>query len=244
MVPTPAQNQHSGATFRGEVLPILIGKCYHCHNDQTRMLANWIDYKQAFADRLEIKRRVWDSWKGRYFKQPMPAGDGPEAVSITEEERRIIKEWVESGAPYGSASSVAAAASKAERITRGKQVFATICMPCHQATGLGIPNQFPPLAGSDFLNADKRRAINILIHGLQGQVVVNGQVFNNSMPQLPLTDEDIANALTYVYNSFGNSGKEVTSSEVAALRSDNVSPSIAGAPSVQSAQPLAPNPFE
>jgi nitrite reductase (NO-forming) len=68
------------------------------------------------------------------------------------------------------------------------------------------------------LNADKNRAIKVLIHGLQGEVTVNGRKFNNSMPSFPLGDEDIANALTYVYNSFGNSGKEVTPEEVGVLR--------------------------
>lgn len=77
---------------------------------------------------------------------------------------------------------------------------------------------FPPLAGSDFLNADKNRAIKIVINGRQGEIVVNGQKFNNSMPKFPLTDQDIANVLTFVYNSFGNAGIEVTPDEVATLR--------------------------
>ena len=68
------------------------------------------------------------------------------------------------------------------------------------------------------MNADSHRAIRILVNGLQGEVVVNGQRFNNSMPKFPLSDQDIASALTYVYNSFGNSGQEVTADEVAAVR--------------------------
>ena len=77
---------------------------------------------------------------------------------------------------------------------------------------------FPPLAGSDFLNADKNRAIKIVINGRQGEIVVNQQRFNNTMPKFPLTDEDIANVLTFVYSSFGNSGIEVTHEEVKTLR--------------------------
>ena len=88
----------------------------------------------------------------------------------------------------------------------------------HQPTGQGVPNVFPPLAGSDFLNADKGRAISIIIHGKQGEVVVNGVKYNNSMPPFPLSDRDIANVLTYIYNSFGNSGVEVTPDEVKAQR--------------------------
>jgi len=84
-----------------------------------------------------------------------------------------------------------------------------VCAACHQSSGEGIPNKFPPLAGSDFLNADKKRAIKILIRGRQGEIVVKGQKYNNSMPLFPLSDEEIASALTFVYSSLGNSGKDV-----------------------------------
>ena len=77
---------------------------------------------------------------------------------------------------------------------------------------------FPPLAGSDFLNADKSRAIKIVINGRQGELIVNGRKFNNSMPKFPLRDDDIANVLTFVYNSFGNAGLEVKPDEVKLLR--------------------------
>ena len=79
---------------------------------------------------------------------------------------------------------------------------------------------FPPLASSDFLNADKNRAVKTVINGRQGEIVVNGQRFNNSMPKFPLSDQDVADVLTYVYNSFGNSGVEVSSDEVARLRTE------------------------
>ena len=88
-----------------------------------------------------------------------------------------------------------------------------------------MPNVFPPLAGSDYLNADKSRAINIVIFGRQGEVVVNGMKYNNNMPSFPLTDQDIANVLTYVYNSFGNSGLEVTPDEVKTQRAHPPAPS-------------------
>ena len=158
----------------------------------------------------------------------MPAGNSPESEAITEEERAIIRDWVEAGAACGVRPAFHIAQSKAERIEQGKRLFTTICAACHQPTGQGIPGRFPPLAGSDFLNSDKDRAIKILVNGLQGEVTVNGQTFNNTMPRFPLTDDDIANALTYVYNSFGNSGKEVTPREVNAARGANGGLSIAG----------------
>jgi nitrite reductase (NO-forming) len=103
---------------------------------------------------------------------------------------------------------------------QGQRLFTTICAACHQPTGQGIPGRFPPLAGSDFLNSDKHRAIQVVINGLQGEVIVNGQKFNNVMPRFPLSDGEIASALTFVYNSLGNSGKEVTAEEVNAARQE------------------------
>jgi nitrite reductase (NO-forming) len=107
-----------------------------------------------------------------------------------------------------------AAASKAERIAQGENVYKTNCAACHQVTGVGIPNAFPPLAKSDFLNADKIRAIKTVTGGLQGKVKVNGAEYDGVMPAWSLSDEDIANVLTYVYNSWGNSKKDVTPQEV------------------------------
>jgi nitrite reductase (NO-forming) len=100
---------------------------------------------------------------------------------------------------------------------------------------------FPPLAGSDYLNANKDRAIQTVIFGRQGDVVVNGQKFNNSMPSFPLNDENIADVLTFVYNSFGNSGLEVTPEEVRALRSQ---PPTSSGPTTPTGPPAAKSTFE
>ena len=115
------------------------------------------------------------------------------------------------------------AKTKEDRIEFGKHLFVVTCVPCHQAGAQGVPKRYPPLAASDFLNADKKRAIKILIHGRQGVITVNSLSYTNSMPSFPLGDEDIANTLTYVYNSFGNSGKEVTPAEVKAARAEKAS---------------------
>lgn len=231
-------------TYLGDVLPIFMGKCVRCHNNESKVSYNWLDYKKAFGDRCEIKRRVWNSWKGAYFKQPMPPGNGSEAQTITEEERKTIKAWVETGAAYGVASTESSPKSKTERVELGKRLFMPICAVCHQPTAQGIPNRFPPLAGSDFLNSDKHRAIKVLLHGLQGEIIVNGQKFNNSMPSFPLSDEDIANALTFVYNSFGNSGKEVTPEEVKAVRGEKVEEISVEEQTKRANAPREANPYE
>jgi nitrite reductase (NO-forming) len=111
-------------------------------------------------------------------------------------------------------SPVPTAKNKAERIALGETIYTSNCIACHQPTGVGIPQAFPPLAGSDFLNADKIRAIKTVSGGLQGSVTVNNQEFNGVMPAWNLTDEEIANVLTYIYNNWGNSKLEVTPEEV------------------------------
>jgi len=110
------------------------------------------------------------------------------------------------------------AKNKAERVKLGEAVFANNCQACHQGNGEGIPDAFPPLAKSDFLNADKVRAIKTVTGGLDGKVVVNGRAFNGVMPAWELPDEDIANVMTYIYSKWGNSGVEVQPAEVQANR--------------------------
>jgi nitrite reductase (NO-forming) len=100
----------------------------------------------------------------------------------------------------------------------GKQIYTTICVGCHQPDGRGLANTFPPLAQSDFLMRDKDRVVRVLLQGLSGQITVNGRTFNNVMPKLPLTDEDIAGALSYVRNSFGNTGSVISIADVAQVR--------------------------
>ena len=101
----------------------------------------------------------------------------------------------------------------------GQALFESNCAACHQPTGQGIPGAFPPLAGSDFLLADKQRAIETVIQGRTGPITVNGQEFNALMPPMGhLEDEQIAAILSYVLNAWGNDGGKVTEDEVEAVR--------------------------
>lgn len=120
------------------------------------------------------------------------------------------------------------AANKEERIARGKVIYNSVCFACHQPEGQGIPKAFPPLAKSDFLNADSKRAISTVLHGLQGKVTVNGETFESIMPQLGLNDEQVANALTYVYNQWNNNGTEVLPATVKEVRAATPPPPTAG----------------
>jgi mono/diheme cytochrome c family protein len=218
-----ATNQNP--TYLRDIQPIFMGNCSRCHNQQSQFIYNWLDYKTAYADRWELRRRIWDSWKGSYYKEAMPVANSPESLALTDEQRIIIRNWADDGGLRGVPPPPGAAKSKAERIELGRRLFTSICAACHQPTGRGLPNVFPPLAGSDYLNADKNRAIQTVIFGRQGEVVVNGMKFNNNMPSFPLNDQDIANVLSFVYSSFGNSGLEVTPEEVKTLRAQPPDPS-------------------
>lgn len=105
-----------------------------------------------------------------------------------------------------------------EQVSAGKEIFSRTCFACHQAQGQGIPTIFPPLAKSDFLNANPNRAISAVLRGLTGEIMVNGKKYNNVMTSQNLTDEEIANTLTYVYDNWGNNKTRVTAEMVKALR--------------------------
>lgn len=94
-----------------------------------------------------------------------------------------------------------------------------VCATCHQANGEGLPNAFPPLAGSDYVNGPGEPHIAIVLKGLSGPVVVKGQTFNGVMAAWEgLPDEQIAAAINYERASWGNKGKPVTAQDVAAVR--------------------------
>jgi nitrite reductase (NO-forming) len=118
----------------------------------------------------------------------------------------------------------APARSREERIALGKVVYQANCAACHQLNGEGIPKAFPPLAKSDFLNADVKRAIRVVTGGLSGKVMVNGEEYNGVMPAWHLPDEDLANVLTYVLSQWGNSGGEVTPAHIAEHRAPAAPP--------------------
>ncbi len=113
------------------------------------------------------------------------------------------------------------AQSLAERLQYGKNTYSQNCLACHQPEGQGVPGAFPPLAKSDFLMQDKSRAISVLLHGLTGKIKVNGKEYNGVMPALELSNEQVANVLTFVRNSWGNKGDMVTPEEVQLVRSSN-----------------------
>lgn len=124
--------------------------------------------------------------------------------------------------PNGKEEKVTAKPQKkslAQKIADGKQIYTKTCFACHQANGEGIPNAFPPLAKSDYLNADVKRAIDIVLHGKTGEITVNGQKYNSVMTKQALNDQEVADVLTYVYNSWGNNKTNVSVNTVLEVKS-------------------------
>ena len=111
--------------------------------------------------------------------------------------------------------------TKEIQMERGKKVFLTSCFACHMANGEGLPAVFPPLAKSDFIQADHDRAIKVVLKGLSGPITVNGKPYNNLMPPQEFTDDQVADVLTYVMNSWGNDFGTVKATDVKRVRSEN-----------------------
>ena len=144
-----------------------------------------------------------------------------EIYSGKEVDSVYVAEKSGSSEPIAKAAEAAEAGklTKAGQIESGKALFLGTCSTCHQMEGQGIPKVFPPLAKSDYLMADKKRSIEVLLNGLSGKVVVNGQEYASVMPPMShMADDELANILTYVRNAFGNSGDAVSVQEVTQVR--------------------------
>ncbi len=104
----------------------------------------------------------------------------------------------------------------------GEMVYKKYCISCHQVDGGGVPNMSPPLLQTSFILGEKETLIKIVLNGLKN-VDIDDQTYNNPMPALGsvLKDQQIADVLTYVRNSFGNKASVVTAAEVKVVRSKN-----------------------
>jgi nitrite reductase (NO-forming) len=163
--------------------------------------------------------------------------DGP-ANRVIYSGKEIDAVYIGSQADAGSASSKREAELKAKiaaeiksnpaiagltkemQVEKGKQVYMSLCFACHQPDGKGLPPAFPPLAGSDYLMADRDRAIRIVLKGMTGPLVVNGTKYDSAMPpqEAVLTDAQVADVLTYITNTWGNKGAAFTTDQVKAMR--------------------------
>jgi mono/diheme cytochrome c family protein len=107
-------------------------------------------------------------------------------------------------------------------MTRGKQVYLQVCLACHQADAGGVQGMSPPLIKTTYVLGAKTPLIKIVLNGMTAAVTINGDDYHNVMaPHSDLTDQQIADVLTYVRNSFGNKASAVTVAQVKAVRAAN-----------------------
>jgi mono/diheme cytochrome c family protein len=104
-------------------------------------------------------------------------------------------------------------------IANGKVVYTQNCSTCHQVDGHGVPNMNPPLIQTSYVLGDKTKLIKIVLNGFNEDVEINGNNYSNTMPSHDfLKDQEIADVLTYVRNSFGNKASAVSVAMVKSLR--------------------------
>jgi mono/diheme cytochrome c family protein len=118
-----------------------------------------------------------------------------------------------------AASSTAGAGGLKASLDRGKEVYLQQCLACHQADAGGVPNMNPPLIKTKWVLGDKTTLVQIVLNGLTGEIEVDGDSYHNVMaPHRELSDQQIADVLTYVRNNFGNKAKAIAPAEVKAIR--------------------------
>jgi mono/diheme cytochrome c family protein len=107
-------------------------------------------------------------------------------------------------------------------MSRGKQVYVQVCLACHMATAAGVEGMNPPLIKTKFVLGDKPALVKIVLNGMKGDIDIDGDTYHGVMaPHSELTDQQIADVLTYVRNSFGNKASVVTPTQVKTIRAGN-----------------------
>ena len=110
-----------------------------------------------------------------------------------------------------------------ESIKDGEGIYSEFCMRCHLSKGEGVEGIYPPLADSNWLSEKRTESIKSVKYGLKGEIEVNGEVYNNNMTSMGLTDREVADVMNYIMNNFGNEDhnfKQVNLKEVSSLSKD------------------------
>jgi mono/diheme cytochrome c family protein len=101
----------------------------------------------------------------------------------------------------------------------GKQLYGAKCAACHQGSGLGVAGVFPPLAASEWVLGDEKILTNILLHGVNGEMIVKGNKYNGAMPAWnSLSDDELAAVLTYIRADWGNTAVPIKSETIKSQR--------------------------
>ncbi|MFG6686459.1 c-type cytochrome [Mariniflexile sp. HNIBRBA6329] len=102
---------------------------------------------------------------------------------------------------------------------RGEEIYTDFCISCHLPNGKGVEKVYPPLANSDYLLKNREASIKAIKFGMQGEITVNGKKYNSVMAPLGLSDDEVADIMNYITNSWGNKNdKIVTEAEVSKVK--------------------------
>jgi len=114
---------------------------------------------------------------------------------------------------------ITATAIPSAAMEHGAKIYTVNCLTCHFIDGGGVPNMNPPLVKTSWVLGDKTRLIKVVLNGFKENVAIDGQTYSNNMaPHNFLKDDEIADVLTYIRNSFGNKASAVKAAEVKAIR--------------------------
>ena len=102
---------------------------------------------------------------------------------------------------------------KSESYQRGKEIYNDFCVTCHLSNGKGVPGNFPPLDGSNWLTSKRSESIHAIKYGLSGPIEVNGESYNSVMVPLGLSDQEVADVMNYIGNTWSNAIKKPVSLE-------------------------------
>jgi mono/diheme cytochrome c family protein len=151
-----------------------------------------------------------------------------DAVALVAQDPKVVAKLQAAAGPAPAPAAAPAAPAAAtdafvkasdEQMKRGAAVYARTCIACHQPTGLGLPPVFPPLANAPIVAGNPELPVKFILQGLMGPITVNGMTYNSMMPPVAgVSDDDIADVLTYVRQSFGNQANAVTADQVKAIR--------------------------
>ena len=113
----------------------------------------------------------------------------------------------------------AVAMAGAAPVVDGKQLFGAKCAACHQASGLGLAGVFPPVAASEWVLGDEKILVNILLHGINGEMIVKGSTYKGAMPAWnALSDDELAAVLTYIRSDWGNAAPAIKAETIKSQR--------------------------
>ena len=105
-----------------------------------------------------------------------------------------------------------------ESMLRGEELYISNCVSCHMRNGEGIKTVFPPLAQSDYLMEDQKRAIQQVLYGAKGEMTVNGVMYNGEMSAYDIGNQQVADILNYIQNSWGNKATMLSAEDIQKAR--------------------------